>query len=379
MEEFLLISLARSSLVYEWRRYLAAVFALGFSALLLYIQTGLMLGYSMSMTAILNNSQADIWISDPRLKTFEWGVSLNPDQNECYLRMHPEIVSVKPFYRAWCSGKTDEGETIHAVLFGLEADDSCLLMPHWFIEEFGEKLKEPMTVVVDRSFAKNVGLKIGDYPELNSKRVKIVGITDGYKNERGGFVFASEYSFRAMPGWKWAQYIMVKLRNPERAEITARELNESPWKNSKIKAWTKKSLFWKSQKWQLLESPNSLTFIFLSLLAIFIGVAITNQSLRSAILASLKEYAALRALGVSKRSLCSVVLEQSFWIGMAGLALAWILTYIFSFIAVYYKLPFCVPFWFILPSTALLLFVSFVSGLFSLMVLYKTEPAELLR
>jgi putative ABC transport system permease protein len=37
-----MISLARASLIYEWRRYLAAVFALGFSALLIYIQTGLM-------------------------------------------------------------------------------------------------------------------------------------------------------------------------------------------------------------------------------------------------------------------------------------------------------------------------------------------------
>jgi len=374
-----LISLARSSLIYEWRRYLAAVFALGFSALLLYIQTGLMLGYSISMTAILNNSQADIWISDQRLKTFEWGAGLNPSQNECYLRMHPEILSVKPFYRAWCSGKTDAGESIGAMLFGVEPDDSCLLMPQWFIEEFGESLKEPMTVVIDRSFAKNVGLKIGDYTELNGKRVKVVGITDGYKNDQGGFVFTSDYTFRAMPGWKWAQYIMLKLKNSERAELTARELNEAPVKNSRIKAWTKSSLFWQSQKWRLLESPSSLTFIFLSILSIFIGVAITNQSLRSAILASLKEYAALRALGVSKHSLCAVVLEQSLWIGLAGLALAGVLTYIFSFIAVYYKLPFCVPLWFILPSTVLLLFVSFLSGLFSLMVLYKTEPAELLR
>jgi putative ABC transport system permease protein len=57
-----MISLARASLIYEWRRYLAAVLALGFSALLIYIQIGLMLGYSLSMTAILNNSQADLWI-----------------------------------------------------------------------------------------------------------------------------------------------------------------------------------------------------------------------------------------------------------------------------------------------------------------------------
>ena len=374
-----MISLARASLIYEWRRYLAAIFALGFSALLIYIQTGLMLGFSLSMTAILNNSQADLWVSAFNLTSFEnsGGVEL---KNEFYLRMHPEIVSVSPFLRYWCSGKTYEGEQIWAPLFGVDTDrKKCLLMPPEFLDEFADKLDEPMTVVIDRSFSKNLNLNIGDYTELSNKRVKIVGITDGYKNDRGGFVFSSEYTFKQLATWTWVQFLMIRIKNPEMADAVAEELNNSTWKNSKLKAWSKDSLFWQSQKWQLLESPNSLTFIFLSILALFIGVAITNQSLRSAILASLKEYAALRALGVSKGALCMVVLEQAFWVGIAGLVLAWILTIVFSYIAVYYKLAFNIPIWFVCVSTVVLIMVSLVSGLLSLMVLYKTEPAELLR
>jgi putative ABC transport system permease protein len=374
-----MISLARASLIYEWRRYLAAVFALGFSALLIYIQTGLMLGYSLAMTAILNNSQADLWISDQNLKSFEssGGVEL---KNEYYLRMHPEIASVSPFLRYWCNGKTYDGEQIWAPLFGVDTDKkSCLLMPPEFLDEFADKLDEPMSVVIDRSFSKNLNLNIGDYTELSNKRVKIVGITDGYKNDRGGFVFASLHTFQQLATWTWVQFLMIRIRNPEMADVVAEELNNSAWKNNKIKAWSKNSLFWQSQKWQLLESPNSLTFIFLSILALFIGVAITNQSLRSAMLASLKEYAALRALGVSRGALCLVALEQAFWVGIAGLVVAWTLTFIFSYIAVYYKLAFNIPLWFIFVSTIALIIVSLISGLLSLTVLYKTEPADLLR
>jgi len=374
-----MISLARASLIYEWRRYLAAIFALGFSALLIYIQTGLMLGFSLSMTAILNNSQADLWVSAYNLTSFENSGGVQT-KNEFYLRMHPEIVSVSPFLRYWCNGKTYDGEQIWAPLFGVDTDKTkCLLMPPEFLDEFGEKLNEPMSVVIDRSFSKNLNLNVGDYTELSNKRVKIVGITDGYKNDRGGFVFSSVYTFQKLATWTWVQFLMIRIRDPQMADAVAEELNNSAWKNNKIKAWSKNSLFWQSQKWQLLESPNSLTFIFLSLLALFIGVAITNQSLRSAILASLKEYAALRALGVSKGSLCLVVLEQAFWVGIAGLVLAWIMTFIFSYIAVYYKLAFNIPLWFICISTIVLILVSLLSGLLSLMVLYKTEPAELLR
>jgi len=358
---------------------LAAVLALGFSALLIYIQTGLMLGFSLSMTAILNSSQADLWISDSNLKTFEYGRSVDR-KNEYYLRMNPEVVSVKPFLRAWCNGRTYEGELIWVPLFGVETDPaSGLLMPQEFLLEFGEKLDEPMTVVIDRSFAKNLNLEIGDYTEISKKRVKIVGITDGYKNDRGGFVFSSSYTFQYLTTSKWVQYLMVRIKDPQKADEVVKQLEKSFWKNDKIKIWSKRSLFWKSQRWQLFESPNSLTFIFLSLLALFIGVAITNQSLRSALLAAMKEYAALRALGVSKRALSMVVLEQSFWVGLAGLLIAWVMTYVFSYIAVYYKLAFNIPWWFILASSVILIMIAMISGLLSLLILYKTEPAELLR
>jgi putative ABC transport system permease protein len=330
------------------------------------------------MTAILNNSRADLWISDQNLKTFEWGANVDLKQ-EFYLRMHPEIASVKPFLRTWAAGMTEDGEYLWFPLFGVETDKDCLLMPDYFIDKFGVLLDEPMTIVVDRSFSKNLNLKIGDYTEVNRKRVKIVGITDGYKNDRSGFVFCSVQTFQNLATWIQYQYLMVKVKNPEMVEFTAAELNNSLWKNSKVKIWTKKDLFWQSQRWQLLESPNSLTFLFLSVLALFIGIAITNQSLRAALLASLNEYAALRALGVSKRSLGMVVLEQSLWVGVAGLIVAWILTFIFSFIAIYYKLAFEIPLWFVLISTVVLLLVSLISGLLALMVLYKTEPAELLR
>jgi putative ABC transport system permease protein len=301
-------------------------------------------------------------------------------KNEYYLRMHPEIVSVSPYLRYWCGGKTYDGERIWAPLFGVNTDKkSCLLMPPEFLDEFAEKLNEPMSVVIDRSFSRNLNLNVGDYTELSDKRVKIVGITDGYKNDRGGFVFASEDTFHQLVSYYWLQFLMIKIKDPKMADTIAEELNSSSWKNSKIKVWSKDQLFWQSQQWQLLESPNSLTFIFLSIFALFIGVVITNQSLRSAILSSLKEYAALRALGVSKGALCLVVLEQALWVGLAGLVFAWIMTYVFSHITVYYKVAFNIPLWFILASTVVLMGVSLISGLLSLMVLYKTEPAELLR
>ena len=51
-------------------------------------------------------------------------------------------------------------------------------------------------------------------------------------------------------------------------------------------------------------------------LGLLIGIGITSQTLRGAILASIKEFASLRALGVSMGSLSKIVLELSLWVGV---------------------------------------------------------------
>ena len=55
-------------------------------------------------------------------------------------------------------------------------------------------------------------------------------------------------------------------------------------------------------------------------LGIIIGVAITWQTLRGAIMANIKEFASLRALGVGMGSLNRIVMELSFWVGVVGVA-----------------------------------------------------------
>jgi ABC-type multidrug transport system fused ATPase/permease subunit len=56
-------------------------------------------------------------------------------------------------------------------------------------------------------------------------------------------------------------------------------------------------------------------------------VGITWQTLRGAILANIKEFASLRALGVSMGDLRMIVMELGFWVGIAGLAATGVLVF----------------------------------------------------
>jgi putative ABC transport system permease protein len=118
---------------------------------------------------------------------------------------------------------------------------------------------------------------------------------------------------------------------------------------------------------------------FSIVLGFLIGVGITSQTLRGAILASIKEFASLRALGVSIGSLRLVILELSFWVGIAGLFATAFFTWLVWFLGSNNGMPMGFPMPWVIGVTILLLVISAASGLLALGILKKSQPADLLR
>jgi putative ABC transport system permease protein len=111
----------------------------------------------------------------------------------------------------------------------------------------------------------------------------------------------------------------------------------------------------------------------------FIGVVITWQTLQGAILANIKEFASLRALGVSMGALRLIVLELSLWVGVVGLLLAAAITALVWALGRSFDVPMDFPLFIGLPVAVGLLTIAIISGALSLGVLKKSQPADLLR
>src|SRR5690606_29158040 len=69
------MSLALSTLLYEWRRYMAAVMALALSGLLVLAMTGVFIGIGKGFTATIERSRADIIVMQPGAKNLMSGPS----------------------------------------------------------------------------------------------------------------------------------------------------------------------------------------------------------------------------------------------------------------------------------------------------------------
>ena len=145
------------------------------------------------------------------------------------------------------------------------------------------------------------------------------------------------------------------------------------------RAWTRAELSKANEGALLKEQIIGLFLISSAVLGFLIGVGITSMTLRGAILANIKEFATLRALGVSMGSLRVIVLELSFWVGLAGLLATAIFTYGVYLLGKSGGVPMGFPPVAVMLVALLLMVISLASGLFSLGVLKKSQPADLLR
>ena len=89
------MSLALATLLYEWRRYTAAVVALAFSGLLILAQVGMFTGIVHAATATIDRSRANIMILAPKMESLiNSGGGAIPGRIQPLIYLNPNVVEV---------------------------------------------------------------------------------------------------------------------------------------------------------------------------------------------------------------------------------------------------------------------------------------------
>lgn len=374
-----MLSLARATLLHDWRRYLAAVLATAFSALLILVQFALLLGMFGTVTTVVDRARAALWITSPDLPSLDLGREI-PRRLEPLARRHPAVASSEPLHYGLGEWRTPLGTKVTATVIGYDLRPGGLGLP-LALASLAARLAEPQAVLIDEADQVKLGVRAGGVAELNGRRVRVVGLVQGFRAIGGVNVLASMETFRHLglvppSGGDSVSFLLLGLRPGEEAERTRDGLRNDL---RGVSVWTARELSLRSRRYWLLESGAGAGAGFSSLLGLVVGVAITSQTLRGAILASLREFATLRALGVPARSLAGVVLEQSLWVGLAGLTLATLGLGGVALLGRALGVALEFPAWLFASTAVFSLAIALLSGLLALRPLYAAEPAELLR
>nr|WP_312446867.1 ABC transporter permease [Brevundimonas naejangsanensis] len=390
------MSLALSTLLFEWRRYMAAVMALALSGLLVLAMTGVFIGIGKGFTAAIERSSADIFIMQPGAKALFSGPMGMPRRFVPLAYNHPEVVEVKtldmsggnfqniknvdPTATAADRAKQGAPRQKSVLVNIIDTAPGSVTIPRDYSDELVEALRQPFTVAVDETALTPLGVKLGDKALFNGQTVTVVGVLRGYPNMMQPTIVMSRDSLRmlgqAFEGPRVGP-LMLKIKDPARAEVVVAQLNAMG--NGQWKAWTRQQLADANAGAMFEEGILVIIIGGCVVLGIIIGVAITWQTLRGAIMANIKEFASLRALGVGMGSLRRIVMELSFWVGMVGVGAAILLTWLLSLLALSNAVIIALPPILLIVVGGGLIAISMLSGFLSMGILKKSQPADLLR
>lgn len=374
-----MIPLARKTLIHEWRRFLPAMLAVALSGVLLLMMTALVFGILGATAVYMQKSNAQVWVGYPGTQTVELGRPIPPTAHTALL-MDPGVARVQPF--AWINGdwRGPAGTGgVSVFVSGIDTQPDGLIFSSVLTHAQRALLEQPFAVLVDRADLPKLGVPVGGRALINGQLVKIVGAVNGVRALGGVNVVASLPTARALDndfGGNEVEYYVAELKPGANPSAVVARINRHA---RGYTAWTASGFAHRAVFYWMFQSGAGVAVIFLAVVVFVVGAIITSQTLMSAIAGSVREYATLHALGVGVRQLRWVVLEQSAWIGVLGLAAGVVISLALMVLARAEDVPAQLNWAVWLVCAVLVMGISLVSGAAAVRVLRHADPALLLR
>lgn len=368
---------------HERPRFLPGIGAVAFSAVLIALQCGLLLGLFKITSIPIDHSRADVWVGSPEVLSVDLGRPI-PLNQISRVAGDPRVERVEPYYQAFASWIKPDGGSELCIVIGTSVEDDSLGAVTELTPELRTALTEPNSIVIDSTERNRLGVTgIGDYAEINKVRVRIVGEVTGLKSLAGPYVFCSRPTakvvLKAMTPKDHATYLLLKCHDPNDATAVAIDLNEEFKERHDMSVFTSSDFSLRSRKHWLLKTKAGIALGYTALLGLLVGAVVTSQTLYAATTASAKEYAILLAMGIPRWRITGTVLVQSFWVGLFGVMVAYPcilgLVELGKFLDVTIPLP-----WELLTfAGGITLVMALFSGLIALRSVRTIEPMSLLR
>ncbi|WP_045727690.1 ABC transporter permease [Xanthomonas sp. GPE 39] len=377
-----MVALARQTLRYEWRRFMPVVVSVGFASLLLLLQTALVLGIFGSASVYISASKTDLWLGYPGTQSVDQGRQIDPDA-AMPLYLDPRVAQIEPF--VWLDGDwrgpSDNG-AVSIYVSGIDTRDDGLMFARLLSPAQRAALREPDTVIVDRSELDKLGVGIGSSARINGHRVRVIGVGRGLRTLGGVNILTSLDTARILNSDAahpdWPTYIVARLR-PGTDQQTVAQAIAGMTTPRRVQVWSANDFARRTILFWMFNTGAGSGVLFIGGIVLLVGMAVTSQTLLATVLGATREYATLNALGVSMRALRWVVLEQAAWVGALGLAGASVLGAALVALGRAHDVPvaFDASGWALCICAVLLL--TFVSALAALRGLRRADPALLLR
>jgi putative ABC transport system permease protein len=304
-------------------KYLGLIFAIAFSTFLLENQTSIFAGIMRRTgSQILDVTDAEVWVMDPATKYFEETKALK-DTDLLRVRGVAGVDYAVRLFKGAPVARTSSGSFSQAVVMGID-DGTLVGAPRRMILGEWERLRDPDSVVIDRAgynlLFPGDPLELGRTLEMNDHLVKIVGISDAGAPFASFPVIHARYSEAVdFLGRERSQMAFVLVR--PQAGVKAAELARRISERTGLKARTANEFRWDCIDYYMKNTGIPVNFGITIAIALIVGLVVSGQTFYLFTVENLKQFGALKAIGITNARLVGMILLQSLTVGFVGYAL----------------------------------------------------------
>lgn len=372
-----------ATLWHERPRYIPGIGAVAFSAVLIALQCGLLLGLFQITSIPIDHTRADIWIGSPEVLSVDLG---RPIQNTfvCRIDGDPRVAKVELYYQAFASWIKPDGGSELCIVIGSKLDDDNLGSVAELTPQLRDALTEPLSIVIDVAERQRLGVKgVGDYAEINRVRVRIVGEVKGLKSLAGPYIFCSRPTaallLRNMTPSEHSTYLLVKCHDPKDANAVVADLQEEFKHRNDMSVFTTGKFSIRSRLHWLTKTRGGIALGYTALLGLLVGAVVTAQTLYAATVASAKEFAILLAMGIPRIRITITVIVQSFWVGLIGTLVSYPVVWLLAKAGRLIEMTIPLPLELLGVTGVITMVMAMIAGIVALRSVRQIEPMQLLR
>ncbi len=305
-------------------KYLGLIFAIAFSTFLMSHQTSIFFGLmDRTRSQITDVRDADIWVMDPKTQYLD-EVKALPDQDLYRVRGVAGVQWAVPLLKSTARAKVHtDGKFRAVILMGLD-DGSLVGAPRSMALGYFDSLREPESIILDRVgyrfFFPGEPMTTGRQIEVNDRILRVVGICNSAAPFVNLPVAYTRYSIALdLVGRErnLMSFIVAKPAPGVTEGEAARQITEA----TNLRALTAEDFGWETIWYYVGNTGIPINFGITVAVSLIVGTVVAGQTFYLFMLENLKQFGALKAIGVTNWRITGMVLLQAFVVGAIGYCL----------------------------------------------------------
>lgn len=317
-----MIRLAFRNLFQSRIRLVISVGGVALALLLILSLDAILMGVERQITAYIDYSGADIWVSQEGVFNMHMASSTLADSVTRKVKAVSGVEAVTPIL--YLTNNIIAGDERNlAYIIGLP--EQAEVGGPWKISS-GRGLPGEGEAIMDRSVAEQSGVRLGDEVKILGEEFELVGFSEGTTSLVNTMAFISKTDFEKLRGsYDTVSFLLVNVDDGESPELVAARIEA---RVRDVTVQTRNDFA--SQERRVVKDMSADVITIMNLIGFMIGLAVMALTVYTSTLSRRREYGMLKALGARNADLYLTVLTQAVLSVILGFLFGTIITFLLS-------------------------------------------------